>query len=377
MELLQPRISKADTAGQLPEVSVVILNWNGKAFLEKFLPSVLASTYRNLRIVLADNHSSDESVKYVKQFFPSIEIIENSSNDGFAKGYNSALQKINTDYYVLLNSDVEVSPGWIEPVIELMETDEAIAACQPKILSYSHKNYFEYAGAGGGWIDSLGYPFARGRVFDYCEEDKGQYQDASACFWASGAAMFVKADLYHRFGGFDEDHWAHWEEIDLCWRMKRAGYKVVVQPQGVARHVGGGTLEYLHPRKAYLNFRNSLFTLFKNEKTAKLLWLSPLRLLLDGAAAAMFLKQKHFKHITAILKAHFHFYAAIPSLLHKRKKYAQIIEKERIGAENTAGILRGSIVWAYYIGKKKYFKDLFSKKASVVVGDDDEDEGES
>jgi hypothetical protein len=243
-----------------------------------------------------------------------------------------------------------------------MESDKKIAIAQPKVLSYTKKRKFEYAGGSGGWIDSLGYTFSRGRIFDTLEKDRKQYEDVAEIFWASGAAMFVKADLYHAFGGFDEDHWAHWEEVE---------------PKGVARHVGGGTLEYLHPRKAYLNFRNSLFTLLKNERTTKLLWLLPLRFLLDGAAAAMFLKQGHFKHISAILKAHFHFYAAVPSLLHKRKKYAQVVEKERIGVENTAGILRGSIVWAYYIGKKKYFKDLFSKKPSVVVADEDDDEGDA
>ena len=355
MELLQPRISKADTAGQLPEVSVVILNWNGKAFLEKFLPSVLASTYRNLRIVLADNHSSDESVKYVKQFFPSIEIIENSSNDGFAKGYNSALQKINTDYYVLLNSDVEVSPGWIEPVIELMETDEAIAACQPKILSYSHKNYFEYAGAGGGWIDSLGYPFARGRVFDYCEEDKGQYQDASACFWASGAAMFVKASVYKKIGGLDEYFFAHQEEIDFCWRLQMAGYKIYCQPASVVYHVGGGTLPKTNSHKTYLNFRNNLVMIYKNMPVQEKIWKLPIRFLLDMVAAFKYLLSGNTAHFTAIAKAWWHFVSWI--FLHTHNRFFAAKVKAVYN-----GCYPGSIVWDYFIKKKKKFSEIVENK---------------
>ena len=290
-------------------------------------------------------------------------------NYGFAKGYNEALKhpKLATrqqddefgfDYYVLLNSDCRVSPHWLKPMIDMMEKDKTIAAAQPKILSYTKKRKFEYAGASGGWMDTLGYPLSRGRIFDTVEKDRKQYDDEAEIFWASGAALFVKADLYHRFGGFDEGHWAHMEEIDLCWRFKRAGYRIMVQPNAVARHVGGGTMDYLNPRKTYLNFRNSLYTIFKNEKASKLLWLIPARLLLDGVAAMMFLVKGQFKHIRAILKAHFTFYGNIFHLLNKRKKYTQIVEKERIGPANTVGIFKGSIVWKYYIKGKKYFSDL-------------------
>jgi riboflavin kinase/FMN adenylyltransferase len=381
-----------------PRVAVVILNYNTKQFLRSFIPSVCETKYGNFDIYVADNGSTDGSIDTVQEMnlegipaslgIDRVKVIDLVENHGFAKGYNEALKhpklasrsqnpEYGFDYYVLLNSDCRVSVNWMRPIIDLMESDKAIAIAQPKVLSYTKKRKFEYAGGAGGWIDSLGYAFSRGRVFDTLEKDRKQYEDAGEIFWASGAALFIKADLYHRFGGFDEDHWAHWEEIDLCWRVKRAGYKVVVEPKGVARHVGGGTLEYLNPRKAYLNFRNSLFTIFKNEKTAKLLWLIPLRLLMDGAAAGLFLKQGHFKHISAIIKAHFHFFTAVPHLLHKRKKYAQIVEKERIGVENTAGILRGSIVWKYYVQKKKYFKDLFTKQPSVVAPDEDEDDGDA
>ncbi len=210
-------------------------------------------------------------------------------------------------------------------------------------------------------MDSLGYPFSRGRIFDTVEKDRKQYDDEAEIFWASGAAMFVKADLYHRFGGFDAEHWAHMEEIDLCWRFKRAGYRIVVQPNGVARHVGGGTMDYLNPRKAYLNFRNSLYTIFKNESALKLLWLLPLRLILDGVAAGMFLIKGQFKHISAILKAHFTFYGNIFTMIKIRNEYNKIVEKERIAPPNKVGILRGSIVWKYYVGGKKMFSDLKTK----------------
>lgn len=237
-----PNSSAGETGKKLPSVAIVILNWNGKDYLNKFLPFLLASTYSNARVIVADNASTDGSVDFIQQHFPGVEIINHPFNKGFAKGYNKALQKIESDYYVLLNSDVEVTPGWIEPVIALMETDKKIAACQPKVLAYDNRHLFEYAGASGGWIDSLGYPFSRGRVFDELEEDKGQYDDAVPCFWASGAALFVRAEAYHEMGGLDEYFFAHQEEIDFCWRLQLAGYKVFVQPASVVYHIGGGTL---------------------------------------------------------------------------------------------------------------------------------------
>src|ERR1700749_3754016 len=255
-----------------PLVSIVILNWNGRKFLEQFLPSVLASTYNNKKIIVADNASTDDSISFLQQSFPSIRIISNPGNEGFAKGYNTALQQIESDYFVLLNSDVEVTPGWIEPIIALMESDRSIAACQPKILAYNNKHQFEYAGASGGWMDNFGYPFSRGRIFDVVEDDNGQYNDAQPCFWASGAALFVKAAVYKELNGLDEYIFAHQEEIDLCWRMQLAGYKVYVQPASIVYHVGGGTLPHGNSRKVFLNFRNNLVMLAKNFTLGTALW---------------------------------------------------------------------------------------------------------
>ncbi len=377
-------------------VAVVILNYNTPQYLRQFLPSVCASRYGNFEVFVADNGSTDDSIKTIQEFnlegipatygIDRVKVLDLGKNFGFAEGYNVALahprlaprtleNENGFDYYVLINSDVRVSQNWLQPMVELMESDKTIGAIQPKILSYTKKRKFEYAGAAGGWMDSLGYPLSRGRLFDTVEKDRKQYDDVAEIFWASGAAMMIRSKLYLNFGGFDADHWAHMEEIDLCWRMKRAGYKIMVQPNGVARHIGGGTLDYLNPKKVYLNFRNSLFTIFKNEKASKLLWLIPTRLVLDGVAGLMYLSKGQFKSIQAILRAHFSFYAAIPKLIEKRKKYAQIVDNQRIGVENRAGILRGSVVWAYYVGGKKTFAELFNgKNKNVVPIDDDEKE---
>ena len=291
----------------LPSVAIVILNWNGKSFLEKFIPSVLHTNYRNKRVIVADNASTDDSLIFLKTNFPAVEIIINEAHFGFAKGYNSALKKVTADYYVLLNSDVEVTPEWISPVIELMESDPLIAACQPKILAYSDRTRFEYAGASGGWIDNFGYPFMRGRIFDTCEKDNGQYNEAVSCFWASGAALFVKAKLYHATGGFDEYFFAHQEEIDLCWRLQIAGYKIFIQPAAVVYHVGGGTLPKGDSRKVFLNFRNNLVMLYKNLPWQKALWKVPVRMLLDALAAWRALSGGDLGYFVALMKAHLHF----------------------------------------------------------------------
>lgn len=380
----------------ISHVAIVILNWNTPQYLKLFLPSICGSRYGNFDVIVADNGSTDDSVETVRELnldgIPAlmgvdrVRVVELPENYGFAKGYNEALkhEKLRPrskevpegyDYYVLLNSDCRVSQGWMTPIINMMDADKTIAAVQPKILSYNKKRKYEYAGAGGGWIDTLGYPFSRGRVFDTIEKDRKQYDDEAEIFWASGAAMVVRADLWHRFGGFDADFWAHMEEIDVCWRFKRAGYKVMVQPKGVVRHVGGGTMDYLSPRKTYLNFRNSLYAILKNESATKLLWLIPTRLLLDGVAGVKFLSGGQFKHCASILKAHFSFYGNFFLMLKKRKQVAQIIEKERIAPNNTAGILRGSIVWQYYILKKKTFTALVYGKVEKVA-DIEADDGE-
>ncbi len=340
---------------ELPSVAVVILNWNGKHFLEKFLPSVLASAYKNCRVIVADNASSDDSVAFLKQYFPSVEIIVNPGNEGFAKGYNTALAQVSADYFVLLNSDVEVTQNWIEPVISLMESDKFIGACQPKMLDQKNKKYFEYAGACGGWIDAFGYPFARGRVLEAMEEDKGQYDNAEPCFWASGAAMFVRAAVYKELRGLDEYFFAHQEEIDLCWRMQRSGYKIFVQPASVVYHVGGGTLPKGNSRKTYLNFRNNLIMIWKNMPVAALVWKLPVRIMLDGVAAWKGLLGGDGGYFIAVTKAHFHF---IKWIFTDRKKSLQSIEKNKA----LYGKYRGSILWQYYLKKKKAFSEIVLMK---------------
>jgi GT2 family glycosyltransferase len=351
MNDLQISISESE----LPSVAVVILNWNGKHFLEKFLPSVLASSYKNCRVIVADNASSDDSVSFLKQYFPSVEIIINPENGGFAKGYNTALAQVKADYFVLLNSDVEVTENWIEPVILLMENDKSIGACQPKVLDEKNKKKFEYAGACGGWIDRFGYPFARGRVLEFLEEDKLQYENAMPCFWATGAAMFVRSSVYKELRGLDEYFFAHQEEIDLCWRMQRSGHKVFVQPASVVYHVGGGTLPKGNSRKTYLNFRNNLIMLWKNMGASELLWKLPIRIGLDMVAAWKGLLGGDFGYFVAVAKAHLHFIKWIAA---DRKKSLYAIEKNR----NIYGKYHGCILWQYYVKKKKTFSEIVLMK---------------
>jgi len=342
-----------DTAGikKEPSVAIVILNWNGRKFLEQFLPSVVASVYKNKRVIVVDNASTDDSVYFLEEYYGQVEIIQHNSNEGFAKGYNAALKQVESDYYVLLNSDVEVTPGWIGPVIELMETDELIAVCQPKILSYYKKEQFEYAGACGGWMDCLGYPFIRGRVFDSLEDDKHQYDTIQQCFWASGAAFFVKAKQYHECGGLDEYFFAHQEEIDFCWRLQLAGYKIYVQPASVVYHVGGGTLPMGNSRKTFLNFRNNLISLTKNLPFFTALWKIPFRILLDWLAALKGLLEGDSGYFTAIIKAHFHYFNWL--LFNKKKSVFPVTKKGKL-----SGCYGGSIVWDYFIKRKKTFSEI-------------------
>lgn len=338
-----------------PSVAIVILNWNGRKFLEQFLPSVLASTYAEKKIVVADNASTDDSLAFLKKHFPSVDIIINPSNEGFAKGYNTALRQVKADYYVLLNSDVEVKSDWIEPVIELMETDRNIAACQPKLLAYDDRQQFEYAGAAGGWIDSFGYPFTRGRVFDTCEKDEGQYDIVSPCFWATGAALFVRADVYHEMHGFDEYFFAHQEEIDLCWRMQLFGYKIYVQPQSVVYHVGGGTLPKGNSRKVFLNFRNNLIMLAKNLPFLNACWKIPFRFVLDAISAWKTLLTGDRSYFMAVMKAHFSFIYWL--IAHKRTTPKPLKSSCLFG-----GWYHGSVVWDYFIKKHRTFKEIIGRK---------------
>ncbi|MGG9972820.1 glycosyltransferase family 2 protein [Ferruginibacter sp. SUN002] len=339
----------------LPSVAIVILNWNGRAFLEKFLPSVLASTYINKRVIVADNASTDDSISFLQQYFPEVELLKNTVNEGFAKGYNTALKQVKSDYYILLNSDVEVTPDWIEPVIALMESDHSIGACQPKLLSYNHKREFEYAGASGGWLDAYGYPFSRGRIFDIVEEDKGQYDNAQPCFWASGAALFVKAELYHSIGGLDEYFFAHQEEIDFCWRMQLAGYKIYVQPASVVYHVGGGTLPKENNLKVFLNFRNNLIMMAKNFTLFETFWKIPFRMLLDNVAAAKGLLGGNPGYFIAIQRGHVHFLRWI--FTKKRRQFFPIRKNSRL-----SGWYGGSAVWQHFVKKKTTFSEIVAGK---------------
>ena len=339
----------------LPEVAVVILNWNGKHYLQQFLPSVMASTYPSLRVVIADNASTDDSVIFLQQTFPNIEIITLSENLGFAGGYNAALQKVNAPYYVLLNSDVEVTRDWIEPMIDLLTKDDRIAACQPKILSFANKQMFEYAGASGGMLDLFGYPFARGRIFDSIEKDEGQYDDAIPCFWASGAALCIKAAAFHAAGGFDNVFFAHQEEIDLCWRLQKAGLQIYVVPAAVVYHVGGGTLPTGSKQKVFLNFRNNLLMMYKNLPLVQLFYILPFRLLLDAVAAYKAMFEGNSSYFFAVAKAHVFFTAVV--LSGKVKRTPVTDKKVAIG-----GVYKGSIVWQYFIKKRRNFSEIINLK---------------
>lgn len=292
----------------MPLVAIAILNWNGKHWLEKFLPNVILYS-QEATIYVIDNDSTDDSLKFLEQNFPTIKIIKNKKNTGFAGGYNEGLKQISEEIYCLLNSDVEVTENWIQPIIELFRRNAEIAAIQPKIRSFEADQYFEFAGAGGGLIDNLGYPYCRGRIFEKLEEDKGQYNDETEIFWASGCALFIRKEDFWSMNGLDERFFAHQEEIDLCWRLKNAGRKIYYCGKSTVFHVGGGTLNKQSPQKTYLNIRNNLSMLLKNLPIAALLWVIPARLILDGIAGIYFGLKDGFPHLWAVLKAHFGFYA--------------------------------------------------------------------
>ena len=327
--------------------AIVILNWNGKKLLEQFLPSVINHS-KGHDIYVADNASGDDSVSYIQNNFPSVQIIQNKENGGYAKGYNDALQNVSADIYCLLNSDVEVTENWLQPVEEVFSTDDNIAVVQPKILDHKQKEYFEYAGAAGGFIDRLGYPFCRGRIFQALEKDTGQYNDTTEIFWASGACFFVKSDVFWELCGFDEDYFAHQEEIDFCWRVKNMEYKIMYTGFSEVYHVGGATLNNMSPRKTFLNFRNSLFSITKNLPKRKFLPLLFARLILDGVAGVRFIFQFRFEHFFAILRAHFSYYKSLNLFFKKRKN----IPKRKKYYTVT------SIVWSYFVLNKKRFNNL-------------------
>lgn len=336
------------------KIAIVILNWNGQKFLEKFLPNVLANSLApNVEVYVADNGSTDNSVEYISSNFKEVQQILLFQNYGFAEGYNLALKQVNADYYVLLNSDVEVTPNWIAPVIEFMEANTQVGACMPKILAYHNKQKFEYAGAAGGYIDRFGFPFCRGRVLYTVEDDLGQYNNIQEIFWATGACMFVKANLFFQFGGFDAMFFAHMEEIDLCWRMKNGGYKIYYIPSSTVYHVGGGSLAVENPRKTYLNYRNNLFLLYKNLPKLQLVAVLFARWGFDLLSLIKYLLTIKPKHALAVFKAHVHFYKKLPHLQGYRNKQTHPYRL------NINEIYRGSIIVYYYL-KSKIAPDMNS-----------------
>ena len=331
------------------KTAIVILNWNGKKLLAEFLPSVIKNSAHLATIYVADNASTDTSVAFVQAEFPQVKIIQNASNGGYAKGYNDALQYLDEELLILMNSDIKTTSGWLEPMIKAFETDSNLGAAQPKLLDLKKKTHFEYAGAAGGFLDSLGYPFCRGRIFDTCEEDTGQYNDPLEIFWASGACLAVRKSVFWQAGALDEDFFAHQEEIDLCWRIKNLGYSIQYIGESVVYHLGGATLEQMNPKKTFLNFRNNLMLLLKNVAGFKVYPILFARMCLDGIAAFKFLTEGKPKHFTAVLKAHFNFYAQIPKLLNKRARTS--------GNQPYAKVK--SIVWEYFIRKNKHYTDIF------------------
>jgi len=301
-------------------VAIAILNWNGKNWLAKFLPSVIQYS-SEAQIFVIDNDSTDDSVLFLESNFPQVKIIQNESNCGFAAGYNEGLKSIIADIYCLLNSDVEVTENWITPITDLFSQNQTIAAIQPKILDYNYRNKFEFAGAGGGLIDNLGYPYCRGRIFDDIETDHGQYDDETEIFWASGCSLFIRSEDFWKMNGFDERFFAHQEEIDLCWRLKNEGRKIFYTGKSTVYHVGGGTLKKENPQKTYLNFRNNLSMMLKNLPASKAFFILFLRLHLDGYAAFYLAYKNGWKFLWAVLKAHVYFYIQLPKSIQLRQQH--------------------------------------------------------
>ncbi len=340
---------------ELPPVAVVILNYNGRDYLERFLPSVKKSDYPNLSIYVADNASKDDSVAFLRAAHPDVGILLNPVNEGFAKGYNSAIARVDAEICVLLNSDVEVDPGWIRPVVELFLSDHSIAACQPKILDWNRRDSFEYAGGAGGYIDRYGYPFCRGRIFDFCEKDTGQYDDARPVFWATGAAMFVRTRVFREMGGFDPFFFAHQEEIDLCWRMQHAGYTVWACPKSVVYHVGGGTLPQNNPRKTFLNFRNNLIMLWKNLGIWERLWKIPFRFALDALSAWKNLLSGQKGYFMAVVKAHAGFFEWL--IMRRGESPFPAVKRK-----NLHGMYAGNVIWMHFGRGKDRFSEILVGK---------------
>lgn len=335
-------------------VSVVILNWNGRQYLEQFLPALVRhTTHPDAEIVVADNGSNDDSLAFMEKEYPGIRLIKLEKNHGFSEGYNRALEQLDARYALLLNSDIEVSEGWLEPLLEQMEGDSRIAACSPKLLDFKKRSHFEYAGAGGGFIDKYGYPFCRGRIFDALEEDKGQYNERTDIFWGSGACLMVRAELYRDSGGLDEQFFAHMEEIDLCWRLQRMGYRIGYVPSSKVYHVGGATLQRGNPFKTFLNFRNNLLLLYKNLPARGRSRIILTRMILDGISALRFLLQGSFGDFRAVFRAHMAYYGM-------KSSYSGMKKQNNSAGNNVivAGIYPGSIVVDFFLKGRRRFDQL-------------------
>lgn len=330
------------------KVKIVILNWNGRNVLERFLPSVLANS-TGADVIVVDNGSSDRSLEFLRENFPEVYILPLDENYGYAGGYNKALELVGGDIFVLLNSDVETPPGWLEPLVEMIRSDETIAAVSPKILSFNDKSAFEYAGAAGGFIDYLGYPFCRGRILKAVEKDTGQYDDSREVFWASGACMAVRSDIFHSLGGFDAGFFAHMEEIDFCWRAGIAGYKIMSEPAGTVYHLGGGTLPNNSPHKLYLNYRNNLSMLYKNLTPGSVWWVMFLRMFIDFMSAVVFLLQGRKDLFRAVFAAHRDYRRSRPEMKLKRREIQRDRKKKHL-----KGIYKSSIVLRYMLGVRRF-----------------------
>ncbi len=335
------------------KTAIVILNYNGEAHLRRFLPSVVEHNPEDVDIVIADNASTDGSIAFLQSEYPDVQLIQLPKNYGFAGGYNEALKEVSADIYVILNSDVEVTQGWLEPLLTEMKERPEVTACQPKIRAVENRKYFEYAGASGGFLDKNGYPFCRGRIFNHTERDIGQHDDEREVFWASGACLLIRSSSFHEVEGFDDTLFAHMEEIDLCWRLKNQGHRVYCFPQSTVYHLGGGTLSSTNPRKTYLNFRNNLSVIVKNDYKGSLFQKILKRMLFDGAAAGYMLVTSGPKHCFAVLRAHISFYSNLNRLLKERKYWF-----EKSHDINRTGLYKGSIVQDYFKNKKKVFGSL-------------------
>lgn len=342
--------------------TIAILNYNGLDHLETYLHTVQNNLPDSCQLRVIDNGSTDESVQYIEEWFPEVELHQLQENHGFAEGYNRGMEKITSEYTVLLNSDIKTTDDWISPILDYMDKHPEVGAVQPKILSLEQPDHFEYAGACGGYMDRLIYPFCRGRIFDQVEKDEGQYETVEDVFWVSGCAMVIRTELYRDLGGLDKDYFAHMEEIDLCWRIHRAGYRCVVMPSTKVYHLGGGTLGYDNPRKTYLNFRNNLNTLLKNNSFARGMSIFLPRLVLDGIAGVKMLVDGNYKSTLAIIKAHFSVYGGLAHTYRKKALYDRLIEAAKIGPEDKGGWYRSSILTSYYLKGKKTFDKLDRNK---------------